>query len=209
MAWPSTRGIDDKRGAISGVEVAERTNAMVGKLGNSRIEIGNVIKVITSIAQQTNRLALNATIEASRAEEAGTGFAVVANVANVLGEKTVQASVDDPIPVSRNAGDDEPSNAEPASQSTTGSTSRMGTVRFYVADWTRGSAWDYFDPGSSGGDPSYGYVANRLRIGMRWQTSNTELHAAVQQVQFGGVPTSASGPGPLGLGAACRGQGNG
>ena len=44
--------------ATSAVRTAESTNATVGKLGESSAEIGQVIKVITSIAQQTNLLAL-------------------------------------------------------------------------------------------------------------------------------------------------------
>ena len=57
--------------AGSAVQVAEETNAAVGKLGESSAEIGQVTKVIASIAEQTNLLALNATIEAARAGEAG------------------------------------------------------------------------------------------------------------------------------------------
>jgi methyl-accepting chemotaxis protein len=55
---------------------AADTNAMVTKLGNSTAQIGQVIKVVTSIAQKTNLLALNATIEAARAGEVGAGFAI-------------------------------------------------------------------------------------------------------------------------------------
>jgi hypothetical protein len=65
--------------------------ATVSKLGESRAEIGQVIKVITSIAQQTNLLALNAAIEAARAGEAGKGFAVVANEVKELAKQTISA----------------------------------------------------------------------------------------------------------------------
>jgi methyl-accepting chemotaxis protein len=74
--------------------VTETTNATISKLGRSSAEIGQVIKVITAIAQQTNLLALNATIEAARAGEAGRGFAVVANEVKELAKETAKATED-------------------------------------------------------------------------------------------------------------------
>ena len=67
------------RVASESVRVVSAANDRITKLGQSSSEIGEVIKVITSIAEQTNMLALNATIEAARAGDAGKGFAVVAN----------------------------------------------------------------------------------------------------------------------------------
>ena len=76
----------------SAVTMAQSANTTVRKLGESSAGIGNIIKVITSIAEQTHLLALNATIEAARAGEAGKGFAVVANEVKELAKETAKAT---------------------------------------------------------------------------------------------------------------------
>jgi methyl-accepting chemotaxis protein len=78
--------------ARKAVDMASATSGTMAALGRSSQEIGAVIKVITSIAEQTNLLALNATIEAARAGEAGKGFAVVASEVKELARDTAKAT---------------------------------------------------------------------------------------------------------------------
>ncbi|MDP2803817.1 MAG: methyl-accepting chemotaxis protein [Phreatobacter sp.] len=78
--------------ANGAVAEAKATDAKVSALLDAAGRIGEVVKLITAVAEQTNLLALNATIEAARAGEAGKGFAVVASEVKALAGQTAKAT---------------------------------------------------------------------------------------------------------------------
>ncbi len=92
--------IQDIKGQVAGaadiagqaVEDVRRTDRVVTAMSEGAQRIGQVVELISRIANQTSLLALNATIEAARAGDTGKGFAVVASEVKGLARETAKAT---------------------------------------------------------------------------------------------------------------------
>jgi methyl-accepting chemotaxis protein len=80
--------------AEAAVRDAEAVDARISALQTSSEAINDIVRLITTISQQSKILALNAFVEAARAGDVGRGFAVVADEVKALADRTARAAGD-------------------------------------------------------------------------------------------------------------------
>src|SRR5471032_822830 len=78
--------------AEAGAKAVAKSIEAMDLINRSSEDIGEIVKVISEIANQTNMLAFNAAIEAARAGEHGLGFSVVADSVKKKAQRSSQTT---------------------------------------------------------------------------------------------------------------------
>jgi methyl-accepting chemotaxis protein/methyl-accepting chemotaxis protein-1 (serine sensor receptor) len=86
--------VETEQGISRVDESLDRMVEQMKEIHGSSNKVASIIKVIDTIAFQTNILALNAAVEAARAGAAGLGFGVVADEVRNLAQRCTQAAKD-------------------------------------------------------------------------------------------------------------------
>ena len=73
-------------------KAVEASAEVINRLGKRSQEIGQILKVIDEVTDQTGLLALNAAILAAQAGEHGKGFSVIAEEIKDLAERTTAST---------------------------------------------------------------------------------------------------------------------
>jgi|GEM_PF-2020473 len=89
-------GVESSNNVIRNMDSLAQANQLVTReveeLVKKAEQIGEIVDIITKIAEQTSLLALNANIEAARVGEQGRGFAVVAGEVGKLANETQESA---------------------------------------------------------------------------------------------------------------------
>ncbi len=92
-AQQGTQAVQDTIEGMNRIrDQVQETAKRIKRLGESSQEVGEIVQLISDIADRTSILALNASIQAAMAGEAGRGFAVVAEEVERLAVRSTDAT---------------------------------------------------------------------------------------------------------------------